>query len=167
MKKVIVVLLGLVLFLGWKSYGEKIYSITSNPTTPIKNFLKGAIENDVDLFLKGSSKEDLDIYCRKYGLTEEQMRMEAKEGLQMIHDNFKKHNIKMDDFEISIPEDFKSRDYVWVKVKYVGPIEADFGSGDFPVYKASDGKWYMPQDGSKHDLSTRRVGLNNKKYICI
>lgn len=157
MKKLVMILISLVLFLSWQAYGNKTYLFKNTPIDPVRLSLRAAIENDLNLFLQASFKQDIEVYARKRNLTDEQINEEIRKSLEMIHAVYKKNNVTIEEYEIHQPEDFKSRDLVFVTVKYVGPPEVGIKPFEVPVYKAADGNWYLPQDGSIYDVPTRKI----------
>lgn len=139
------------MFLGWKSYGEKNNPFKNTPKDVVESLFKSTIDNNFELFMKSRSQEDLDKYAKRYGMTTQEVKEQTKKVLAEGHKNLSKANVKFSDFKIYQPNDYNNKDHVSVKVEYVDKskyIEEDI---EIPVYKASDGNWYVSQDG---DLGT-------------
>lgn len=167
MKKLVFVLIILVIFLGWKAYGgANLFKNTPKDVT--ENYLKGLIENNFDLFMKSQSQQDLEQYAKSRNLTVDQVKEETKLLLNKSYKSLQGTNIKLSDFKISQPSDYKSRDSVWVSVEYTGNNRDVDKNINVPVHREYDGNWYITQDenlgnmGSKSNVkSTDSAGNKN------
>lgn len=143
---IITILSILVLFLGWKVYGDKINPFKNTPKDAVEAMFKGAVENNFELFVKSQSQESLNRYAKNHGMTVEEVKEQTKGVLKEGYENLKKANVKFSDFKIYQPENYSSKKQVSVKVKYVGKSNYIQEDIEIPVYKASDGNWYVSQD---------------------
>lgn len=159
MKKLVFILMILVIFLGWKAYGGGNI-IKNTPKDAAENCFKGLIDNNLDLFMKSQSQQDLEQYAKLRNLTVDQVKEETKLFLNKSHKNFQGMNIKLSDFNISQPTDYKSSDSVWVSVEYTGNNRDIDKNIDVPVHKEHDGNWYITQD---ENISNIYNNINSKE----
>lgn len=166
---IITILSILALFLGWKVYGEKFNPFKNTPKDAVEAMFKGAIENNFELFVKSQSQQSLDIYAKNHGMTVEEVKEKTKRVLKEGYESLKKANVKFSDFKIYQPENYNSKKQVSVKVKYVGKSDYIQEDIEIPVYKASDGKWYVSQDDEMdngiidEDVSEKKNKSNDNK----
>jgi hypothetical protein len=129
---------------GLSSVIKNIFKNT--PKDVVTDSLKAMINNDIDLFIKCNSMQDLEEYARKKDLTVDQVIAETKQIFEESSRDMQKPNIKLSDFKISQPDDYKSRDHVYVKVQYIGSVKDSKEFFEVPVHREYDKNWYLDQD---------------------
>lgn len=118
----------------------------NTPKDVVNSSLKAMINNDIDLFLKCNSTQELEKYARRKNLTTEQVIEETKQIFEKNARNMQKPDIKLSDFKISQPDDYKSRDHVYVKVQYIGDVKGSKEFFEVPVHREYDKNWYLDND---------------------
>ncbi|MFT5874631.1 MAG: hypothetical protein ACI8WT_003601 [Clostridium sp.] len=115
----------------------------NTPKSVVTNAYKAMINNDIDLFLKCNSAQDIESYAKKKGLTVDQVIEETKLHFAKTVEKMQYSGIELSDFEITQPDDHKSRDHAYVKVQYIGEGKDVENFLEVPVHRAYDKSWYI------------------------
>ncbi|KGN02441.1 hypothetical protein Z969_05000 [Clostridium novyi A str. 4570] len=121
-------------------------NVNSTPKDVVEAMIKSALTNDMDLFLKCANPEDLEDYCRKYHISmEKAIELTQKQVFDKIHNMVQQYDIKLSDYSISQPDNYKERSRAYVQVEYLGNVKHIERHCEVPVYRAFNGKWYFKE----------------------
>lgn len=174
MKKVVGIFLGLILLVGIITYWDKIYLLKykaevlkDSPTDPVIFAVKAIVENNSELYYKTVYKKEFQGHSRGIDLDYANKEGNRRKILEMAHNEFKSNNITMDDFEISQPEDYKSRHLVLVKLEYNESEKTESEFLEVPVIKAKDGKWYLRRHILNHNFTKSMLEYDEQNKTLI
>lgn len=79
-----------------------------------------------------------------------------------MQDNIKKNNIKISDYDVKQPDEYKNKYYVFVEVNYLGDYANIPKILKMPVISDKENNWYVAQDGEIDSNKNNIVSSNDE-----